>query len=241
MITDSAASATDNSVLIMKSTERVALAGAPSAWFAGWAIMRLWGHQGPGVGWTAAHTIWIVAMTMFALAALAIHRLQNTPRGHTIGPISKIAARAGLSASIAGALALIAQMVIDLTVGFRSATDAAMDAHYQSVFAVPGLELAIYQLAPAALFVGLVTQVVSAATRNRVATSAAVLIVIGAIASALGHGAPGGFRVIEGIGTLVILAAMIRVMQSQRHRGVHRMPHRPAAVDAPVMTGVSVR
>jgi hypothetical protein len=198
----------------MKTIDRFALVGAPTGWFAGWAIMRLSGQDGPGAAWTIAHFVWIAALMLFGTAAIVIHRLVTKPRSQAVGPVSLIASRAGAFLAVGGAVALIAQMIIDLTVGFVS-------SRYQSVFNVPGVELVIYQIAPGALFVGLVGLAAAAATQHRVVTSAAVLMVAGTVTSALGHGAPGGFRAVEGVGMLLIVVAMARVMRTPRYRGTH--------------------
>jgi hypothetical protein len=228
VITDGADSPTSNNVPIMKSLDRVALIGAPTAWLTGWSIMRLSGHSSPGAAWTTAHAIWTVALILFAVTAVAVHRIAvgDDRDARPIGPVSRTAARIGLSLALAGAATLIVQMALDLAIGFTSINHAAMDAGYRDLFATPGVEMVIYQMAPGALFAGMVALVVAAATQGRVVTSAAVLTVAGVLASALGHGAPGAYRIIEGAGDLLVLLAMVRITQPAPHRGIHRMPAR---------------
>jgi len=183
----------------------IGLRWAAPAWLAGWAVMRLGGSHGPNPGWDVAHSVWIVAFGLFGAAALGLRRLAGTGRGPA----------AALVTALAGAAALIVQMAIDLVVGLLSADHQDMSRRYDDVFAVPGVHLVCYQVAPALLFVGLLWLATAAWRGGRLTGATTILLYAGVLATALGKPAPGWLRVIEGLGAAVIGVGLTRAAGSR--------------------------
>jgi len=177
-------------------------------WLAGWTVMRLGGHRGPGLGWTVAHGVWIVAILLLGGGCVALYR-----RGPREGG-GRALASAALGMSLVGAAALVGQLGCDLVVGLRSADRTAMSDAYDRVFAVPGVQLALFQVGPALLFAGLLVLVVLAFRTGRASSQAVALVVVGIIAQVAGKPLPGWWRVVEGLGGVCLwwaLASIARI------------------------------
>lgn len=182
----------------------IALVAAPALWFAGWAVMRLRTGSGPGVAWTTAHSLWIVTFGLFAVGCVGLARLAG---GRTAVTAAVVA--------LAGAAATGVQMVVDLAVGFAP-DQTTMSARYDSVFAVPGVKLICYDLGPVVFYVGLLALLVVAAVRRAAPAKLVVLAGVGIVAAGVGHGLPGVLRIVEGIGALLILAALAGIVRTRR-------------------------
>jgi hypothetical protein len=187
----------------------VTLILAPALWLAGWTAMRLRSTDGPGALWTTAHSLWIVTFALFGVGCVGLARLaRGTAARSTPAVVATVVA-------VAGAVATGVQMVIDLVVGF--APDAAtMDARYDAVFAVPGVRLICYDLAPAVFYTGLLALLVLAAVRRTARIGFVVLGAAGIAAAGVGHGLPGVLRVVEGAGALLILVALAAITLTRR-------------------------
>ncbi|BCJ32621.1 hypothetical protein Athai_01240 [Actinocatenispora thailandica] len=182
------------------------LVAAPAVWFFGWVIMRMRTDHGPGAAWTTAHSLWIVAFAMFGVGCVGLARLAGR---------RSVALVAATAVALAGALLTTVQMVLDLIVGLAP-TAAAMDARYDTVFAVPGVRLVFYTLAPVVFYVGLLALLVLAAVRRTAPVALVVLAGCGILASGIGHGLPGLLRLVEGGGALLILGALAGIVRTRR-------------------------
>jgi len=177
-------------------------------WLTGWTVMRLGGHRGPGLGWSVAHGVWIVAILLLGGGCIALYR-----RGPREGRGRAVASTA-LGTSLVGTAALVGQLGCDLVVGLRSADRTAMSDAYDRVFAVPGVQLALFQVGPALLFAGLLVLVVLAFRTGRASSQAVALVVVGIIAQVAGKPLPGWWRVVEGLGGACLwwsLASIARI------------------------------
>ena len=177
-------------------------------WLVGWAVMRLGGRRGPGPLWSLAHSVWIVAFLLLGGACLALFR--RTARQGRAGTVASVA----LGGALAGTAALVGQMTCDLVVGLRSADKAAMSDTYDRVFAVPGVELALFQVGPPLLFMALLGLVVLARRHGRATVPTVVLAVVGVLVMVAGKPLPGWWRVVEGLGGVCLwwaLASIARI------------------------------
>jgi hypothetical protein len=174
-------------------------------WLLGWAVMRLGGRHGPGAGWTVAHSIWIVAVVLIGAACVGLFR-----RAPSVGGGRQVA-RVALGAALLGTALFLGQLGCDLVLGLTSDDHAAMSAAYDRVFAVPGVELALFQLGPAVLFAGLLALAVLAWRNHRLTGAATLLVLVGIAAQVAGRSLPGWWRVIEGVGGVCLWLALASV------------------------------
>ena len=191
-----------------RTVDRFAEAGlrvAAPLWLVGWAVMRLGGRRGPGPLWSLAHSVWIVAFLLLGGACLALFR--RADRRGRAGTVASVA----LGAALAGTAALVGQMTCDLVVGLRSADKAAMSDTYDRVFAVPGVELALFQVGPPLLFMALLGLVVLARRHGRATVPTVVLAVVGVLVMVAGKPLPGWWRALEGIGAACLGLALAQV------------------------------
>jgi hypothetical protein len=177
----------------------VALIGAPVLWLSAWTIMRLDGHNGPGLSWTAAHVMWLFAYPLFGLLAIAAMRQICSVSGtkHFSGVVA-------VSLTIAGAVAFVGQMIIDLAVGLKAENWDEMTGLYDDVFAVPGVEPGLFQFGPALLYTGLVALTVSAAASGRVPAMVPITVAVGTALMVSGREGPDAIQPLEGIGMVVL-------------------------------------
>ncbi|HLL65445.1 MAG TPA: hypothetical protein VK453_06805 [Micromonosporaceae bacterium] len=180
---------------------RFALLAAAPLWLLGWAIMRVDGKYGPGPGWTSAHLIWVVAFALFGFASLALFRIVGGNR-------RDVPAVGALGVAVLGAVTLVGQMLIDIAVGLGATDKAAMRSRYDDVFAVPGVELVLFQVGPSLLFVGLLALVVIATVRRRVRVTTLALVLLGVAMMVAGRPLPGWLRTVEGLGAVSMALAL---------------------------------
>lgn len=173
---------------------------APVIWLIGWIIMRLGGSKGPGIGWKSAHAIWIVGFGLFAVVVLMLWR-EVGERGRRIA-----AGAAGVA--LVGAVLMVGQMVVDLWASYGAADKAEMSARSREATEVPGVELALFVLAPALLYLGLLVLLSVLAVQGRVGWWSPALVVVAVALSMVGRGVD-GVRVLEGVGALTLVAALL--------------------------------
>jgi hypothetical protein len=187
----------------LPAAARLGLRVAAPVWLAGWVVMRLGGHRGPSAGWDLAHSLWIVAFVLFGLAFVGLHRLAVR------AGVGRAAAAAVLGVTLTGTVALLAQMGCDLAVGMLSADHAEMSDRYDDLFAVPGVELALFQVGPALLFAGLLGTAWLAFRRGAVPGSSLALMALGVVAMGAGRSLPGALRLVEGLGAVCLALALL--------------------------------
>jgi hypothetical protein len=153
---------------------------APIGILLGWTGMRLGGGGGAEPLWTIAHLLWLPSYAALAIGFAGIPRLIRPPR-----PGGRILAGFGLAMTAIGGLAVTAQMIIDLVVGFATTDRDGMSDMFDAIQAAPGVEPAVYAVGPSLLFVGMMILTVQAAASGRLPALAAVLVSAAVVISGL--------------------------------------------------------
>jgi hypothetical protein len=109
-------------------------------------IGRLDGVYGPGVDWQAAHLANLAGLVLFAFVVFGIRRLLTPGWGRD----------AVVIATLVGAAASIVQFVADIVEGLLAADKAEMRELSREFHALPGVDLAFYQVGPQLLYVGMI-------------------------------------------------------------------------------------
>lgn len=126
------------------------------------------GSRGPGIAWTTGHLAFMAALVLFAV----IFRDMWRRLGRTWP------ATTGMAVGFAGLACLFAQFAIDVVVGFMAADRAAMGPLFDQVQAVPGVQLAVYDVGPFLFYVAQLALVVHLAVRRQVKVWMPVLVLV---------------------------------------------------------------
>jgi hypothetical protein len=125
---------------------RLAVAAAPLCMLA-YGVIRLIGRMdgtyGPGADWQAAHLANLAGLILFVFMVFGIRRLLRAGPGR--GAVTIVA--------LVGAAASIVQFVADIVEGLLAADKAEMR---ELIHALPGVDLAFYQVGPQLLYVGMI-------------------------------------------------------------------------------------
>lgn len=128
---------------------RLAVVAAPLCMLA-YGIIRMVGRMdgayGPGVDWQAAHLANLAGLILFVFLVLGIRRLLAPGPGRDVVTV----------VSLAGAAASIVQFVADIVVGLLAADKAEMRELSGRFHALPGVDVAFYQVGPQLLYVGMI-------------------------------------------------------------------------------------
>ncbi|WP_329568380.1 hypothetical protein [Kitasatospora sp. NBC_01266] len=147
------------------------------ALLAGYGLIRLIpGAKRPGIGWTSGHSALLAGLLLFGLLLHRLYRL-TAERG-------RIAAPLGLSLSLVGLAASLAQTSIDLYVGLRTSTKAQQNHLFAQIQAHPGVLPAVYQIGPLFFYVGLLALLTVLAARRRLPVRSPLLVLAGTVAMA---------------------------------------------------------
>jgi hypothetical protein len=127
---------------------RLAVVGAPLCMLA-YGVIRLIGRMdgayGPGMDWQAAHLANLAGLVLFVFLVFGIRRLLTPgPRRDAVTIVA-----------VAGATASIVQFVADIVEGLLAADKAEMRELSGRFHALPGVDLAFYQVGPQLFFVGM--------------------------------------------------------------------------------------
>ena len=140
---------------------RIAFVAAPLLTMA-YGVIRILdgldGDRGPGLAWTTGHLAFVAALVMFVLTFAHMRRMAGR---NTLSTVST-------TIGIVGILALVAQFVIDMVVGFLSADHAAMGVLFDRIQAVPGVLFVVYVGVPLLFYIGQLALVVQLAAMRRV-------------------------------------------------------------------------
>ncbi|MBT2386948.1 hypothetical protein [Streptomyces sp. ISL-11] len=153
---------------------RAAFVAGPLCMLAYGAIRLSDPEHGPGLAWTAGHLALIAGVVLFGVAFPGLRRLAEPA-----GTAGRVGAATATVLGLAGTLAVVAQAVIDLVVGFRSADRADMNRLFDQVQSHPGVMPVVYTVGPLLFYVGLVWLVVQLAVRRRVGPWCPALVVLG--------------------------------------------------------------
>jgi hypothetical protein len=182
--------------------ERSVFVLAPVIWLIGWIIIRLGGTHGPGAGWTTAHVTWIAGFGLFAVVAVLLWREATRDRP------GRWTTTGALTLALTGAALMIGQMCVDLWAGFGASDKAELTARSHQAADVPGVELVLFIIAPALLYIGLIALLAILAVQRQVTMWSPILVVLSVAVSMAGRSVD-GLRVLEGIGALGLLAALL--------------------------------
>lgn len=153
---------------------RVALVAAPACLF-GYGVLRIAGRlhdpYGPGPWWQAAHLAAIAGTVLFVPAVSGLRRL--LPPGPLRGSI--------VAVTMVGLVASVVQYAVDVVSSVGAADHAALSARTQAFQSLPGANLAIYQVGPPLLYVGLVAIAGLLAANGRLRWWQAALVLVGAL------------------------------------------------------------
>ncbi len=182
--------------------ERSVFVLAPVIWLIGWIIIRLGGTHGPGAGWTTAHVTWIAGFGLFAVVAVLLWREATRDRP------GRWTTTGALTVALTGAALMIGQMCVDLWASFGAADKAELKARSQQATDVPGVELMLFIVAPALLYLGLIALLVILVVQHQVTVWSPILVLVSVALSMTGRSVD-GLRLLEGIGALGLLAALL--------------------------------
>ena len=173
---------------------------APLLLVTGRGLMLVPSARGFTTWWTVTHVMFLAGTVLMIPAALALSRLA---RGHA-GPVLR---DLGVAVVFVGALALAAQFVVDLTVSVLADGDPqAGGALFDQLQAVALIDLTLYVVGPALLFVGLIVQAVALARVRAVPRWAVIALVAGPSLDGIGRAT--GQAVVEVAGLALIAIAM---------------------------------
>jgi hypothetical protein len=128
---------------------RLAVVAAPLCMLA-YGVIRLIGRMdgtyGPGADWQAAHLANLAGLILFVFLVFGIRRLLRAGPGRDAVTI----------VALVGAAASIVQFVADIVEGLLAADKAEMRELSHEFHALPGVDLAFYQVGPQLLYVGMI-------------------------------------------------------------------------------------
>jgi len=160
---------------------RAAFIAAPLCLLAYGAIRLSDPEHGPGLAWTSGHLALTGGALLFGVIFLGLLRMSEPTTG-----ASRLSARIATSLGLVGVVALTAQAVIDLVVGFRADDKAGMRQLFENVQSHPGVMPAVYTVGPALFYVGILWLVIQLAVQRRITVWTPVLMVLGTATMAAG-------------------------------------------------------
>jgi hypothetical protein len=156
------------------------LVAAPALMF-GYGVVRLIdgldGEYGPGPAWTIGHLLFLAGLVLFGCVVVRLRSLVPTTT-----TARKVTASVAMVLALAGIVAFVRVIILDLMVGFQAADNAEMDVIRDDIGNVPGiLPEAVWDLGPLLFEVGLISLTIQLAVLHprRLAAWSPVLIVIG--------------------------------------------------------------
>jgi hypothetical protein len=156
------------------------LVAAPALMF-GYGVVRLIdgldGEYGPGPAWTIGHLLFLAGLVLFGCVVVRLRSLVPTTT-----TARKVTASVAMVLALAGIVAFVRVIILDLMVGFQAADNAEMDVIRDDIGNVPGiLPEGVWDLGPLLFEVGLISLTIQLAVlhRRRLAAWSPVLIVIG--------------------------------------------------------------
>lgn len=114
---------------------------------AGYGLVRLAaGRNGPDAGWITGHLIFLAGLLLFVPVIDGLRRRSRSRLGGTVSA----------AITFTGLAAVIAQISIDLYVGFAAADKAAMSRMFTDVKSHAGVQPLVYTVVPLLFYVGLI-------------------------------------------------------------------------------------
>lgn len=153
---------------------RTAFIAAPLCMLAYGTIRLSDPDHGPGLAWTSGHIALVVGVLLFGAIFLGLLRLSEPTTG-----AARLSARVAALLGLVGAMAVTAQGVIDLVVGFRAGDRAGMERLFEDIQSHPGVMPAVYTVGPMLFYVGLLWLVIQLAVQHRISVWRPALVVLG--------------------------------------------------------------
>jgi hypothetical protein len=132
--------------------------------------------HGPGLAWSSGHLALIAGVVCFGVTFLSLRRLARPAT-----TVARISTGTATALGLVGTLAVVAQAVIDLVVGFRSTDRAGMNRLFEQIQSHPGVQPAVYSVGPLLFYVGMIWLVVELAARRRISPWCPALVVVGTV------------------------------------------------------------
>ncbi|MFI6144706.1 hypothetical protein [Streptomyces sp. NPDC051109] len=136
-------------------------------------------EHGPGLAWSSGHVFFLAAVSCFVPIVLGMRRMAAAGGGGA----GRGLAGAGAVTALVGMAAVVAQVVIDLAVGFLSEDREAMNDLFRHVKSHAGVEPAVYTVGPLLFYVGLLLLLTRLAALRRTAAWRPVAVVAGIVAT----------------------------------------------------------
>jgi hypothetical protein len=167
------------------------------------------GH--PDLDWPTALTVWTVAHGGYVLGNLGLGvvlaALWSRGRRAARTTPERIGVDVVGVAGVVGTVAILGQMVIDLIVGFRADSRAAMSPISKSIHDLPGFEAFFYGVVPMLGMAAIAVLLLQLAVRREVLAWAAVLYMAGSLTIATQVAWP---MVLGGVAVAIALIAVSR-------------------------------
>jgi len=154
---------------------------AAPALMSGYGVIRLFdgldGEYGPGLAWTIGHLLFLSGMVLFGVVIVQLGRLvpvTTTAR--------QVTASVAVALALAGVVAFVRVIFLDLVVGFLAADNAEMLMIREDIGDFPGiLPEAVWELGPLLFMVGVLTLTVQLAVLHprRLAAWSPVMVAVG--------------------------------------------------------------
>ena len=154
---------------------------AAPALMSGYGVIRLFdgldGEYGPGLAWTIGHLLFLSGMVLFGVVIVQLGRLvpvTTTAR--------QVTASVAVALALAGVVAFVRVIFLDLVVGFLAADNAEMLMIREDIGDFPGiLPEAVWELGPLLFMVGVLTLTVQLAVLHprRLTAWSPVMVVVG--------------------------------------------------------------
>ncbi|MCU1685114.1 MAG: hypothetical protein JWQ81_5853 [Amycolatopsis sp.] len=163
---------------------------APALLLVGVLAMKFGWKTSPDLTWGVALPLWTSAHLAYILGYLGLgvvlatlwSWLHEVARGRVERVFGDVLAVVGTI----GLVAMTGQMVLDLIVGFRAGSRAAMSGISDSIHAIPGFGVFFYGLIPALSLAAPAFLLVALAVRRRISAWPALTFLIGSLCIATG-------------------------------------------------------
>jgi hypothetical protein len=145
---------------------------APVAQLGGWTFMRLGGNEGVEPWTTIAHSVWLAGFVMLAIACVELYSRVRS-RG-----AAQLLARVSLAVALISVAASIAEMIVDLYVGFATDTHAQWEVLDQQIRSIPAAEAILYGFGTQLVYLGLLVLISQLAVLKRIGKTTLALVLI---------------------------------------------------------------
>ncbi|MGW3346348.1 hypothetical protein ACWDA3_23815 [Nonomuraea rubra] len=156
--------------MIWKRIAGWSLVLAPVAQLGGWTFMRFGGNEGVEPWTTIAHSVWLAGFVMLAFVCVELYSRVRS-RG-----AAQLLARASLAVALISVAASIAEMIVDLYVGFATDDHAQWEVMDQQIRSIPAAEAILYGFGTQLVYLGLLVLIIQLAVLKRISSTTLALI-----------------------------------------------------------------